>query len=669
MAAMPRRLPARFVCALCGLMLLAAGSAPSYGQSPAPSAGPFIRPGVRLALPPPSEARTADGAPGPGYWQQRADYHIAARLDPRRHTVEGTVRIRYTNHSPDALDTLWLQLDQNLFASGSRGAQLQPEGTRWSGMFAGGGFRIASVSVEVGGRRAAASPFIDDTRMRLALPAPVAPHGGAATVEVGYAFTIPEYGADRMGRLKTTQGTVYEVAQWYPRMFVYDDVTGWDTLPYLGQGEFYLEYGDYEVALTVPRDYLVVATGELQNPEEVYTPEQRSRLEAARRSAETVGIVRPAEVGARASRPRGSGELTWRYKAANVRDFAWAASDAFILDAAGWKEVLILSAYPREALGDPRGGQPGWEASTQYARHAIAYYSGYLLEYPYPVAINVAGIVGGMEYPMIVFCSADARGRDLFGVTDHEFGHSWFPMIVGSNERRHAWMDEGFNTFINHYSLRAFYGPESSGYGSSPAYTALMMRDFAGGPPIAIAPDSMGLGDLGFLAYRKPGNALVLLREAVLGPEAFDEAFRTYTRRWAYKHPTPADFFRTFEDVTGRNLDWFWLGWLYSTKLVDQGIASVAPTAAGAAVTLRSDEPLLLPVELEINYADGRTATRAYPVEDWGADGRMHIAIDDGPVIGLRLDPALKLPDVDVLDNLWRAEAPAEGGGGRSAQP
>ncbi len=293
---------------------------------------------------------------------------------------------------------------------------------------------------------------------------------------------IPEYGADRMGRMEGEDGWVYELAQWYPRVYVYDEVEGWNPMPYLGQGEFYLEYGSFDVEITAPRDFIVVGSGELLNPADTWPAEQRRRLERASTSAETVAIVSADEVGEDAVRPDGSGPVTWRFRIANARDFAWAASRAFILDAASWDGTLLMSAYPKEGLGDD--ANPGWEMSTQYLCHTIRHYSEEWFRYPYPVAVNVAGVVGGMEYPGIVFCGVGARGQGLFGVTDHEFGHIWFPMIVGNDERRHAWMDEGFNTFINHYSNLEYYGLESSRASrtSGPYIAGQMAAPFADQP-------------------------------------------------------------------------------------------------------------------------------------------------------------------------------------------
>ena len=565
-----------------------------------------------LDLPPANTYRTGSGKPGPDYWQQRADYRIAVTLDPATHRLSGTETITYTNNAPHALDYLWLQLDQNLFDTNSRGARLQPDDTRWTGFFDDGGFDLTRVELVRGDERTTASYLIDDTRLRIALDKPMPPGGSSIVIEIDFAFTVPPYGADRMGRLDVDQGTVYEFAQWYPRLYVYDDVNGWNPLPYLGQGEFYLEYGSFDVEITAPRDFVVVASGELQNEAEVWTEEQQQRLAQARRSAETIPIIAEDEVGTPETRPAGSEMLTWIFHAEDVRDFAWAASQAFILDAAGWEGILLMSAYPKEGLGTEE--TPGWEASTQYLRHSIPHYSEMWYRYPYPVAVNVAGVVGGMEYPGIVFCSVQARDRGLFGVTDHEFGHTWFPMIVGNDERRYAWMDEGFNTFINYYSKVAFYGEEAiQSARVAPENIARRMQEPIADQPIFTYPDQLRRQGLGFLAYRKPGAGLILLREYLLGPERFDTAFREYIKRWAFKHPQPADFFRTIEEVAGEDLDWFWRSWFYGTATLDQALTAVTANDAGATIEVMHLQGLLMPVELELRYADDTTERLRIP--------------------------------------------------------
>ncbi len=606
-----------------------------------------------LELQPTNAYRSASGQPGPAYWQQRADYDIHVTLDPAARRIDGSETIRYTNNSPHELEYLWIQLDQNLFRPGSRGAGIQPPDSRWRGSFEGGGFDLSDVRVD--GRPA--DYLVDDTRMRITLDEPMAPGGSTADISLDFGFEIPQYGADRMGWLDVEQGTVFELAQWYPRMYVFDDVNGWNTMPYLGQGEFYLEYGDFDLALTVPHNFIVASTGELQNPDEVLTADQRERLDAARGSAETVMIVSPEEVGTAAARPSGSGMLTWHFRAENVRDVAWAASEAFIWDAAGWEGVLNMSYYPQEGIGTP--DNPGWEESTEYVRHSIQHYSEMWYDYPYPVAINVAGIVGGMEYPMIVFCSVNARDRSLFGVTTHEIGHEWYPMIVGSDERRYAWMDEGLDTFINHYATLAYYGEDEPTQLNADFISRGMLSDLAD-VPIYTYPDAIPREGLGFLAYQKPAMGLYLLREYVLGPDRFDPAFREYTERWAYKHPKPSDFFRTMQDVSGERLDWFWRGWLFETDVLDQQIESVAQAETQTRVTIEHEDGLVMPIDLLIRYEDGRTETRRIPVEAFVNSDTFTEVIERGDVESVTIDPEMLLPDVQRQNNRWSTSDPSE---------
>ena len=604
-----------------------------------------------LDLPEPGPFRDASGAPGAEYWQQRADYHIRASLVDDR--IEGSERITYTNHSPDSLSSLWVQLDQNLFRETSYGARRAEElggDVRHGGFFKDGGFVISGVRLRRDDEMSVPEYRTEDTMMEILLDAPLAPGGARIEVEIDFAFEIPETGGDRMGQLDIRDGIIYQLAQWYPRVFTYDDVNGWNQSPFLGQGEWYLEYGDFEVELTVPRDFVVVATGELLNPEEVLTPTQRERLARARESEETIHIIEPDEAGDDGTRPPGELPLTWRFRADNVRDFAWAASDRFVWDAAGWEDVLVMSVYPEESIGGL--GVSGWERSTEYLRHSVQYYSDQWFRYPYPVAINVAGLALGMEYPMIVFCSWESRGAFLFSVTDHEIGHTWFPMIVGSDERRYAWMDEGFNTFMNYYSGIEFSGGEPIlGEFMSPAQIAVDTR--RPGHAILTPADSIPEEEIGVLAYNKPAAVLVLLREEVLGPDLFDEGFREYIRRWAWKHPQPADFIRTMEDVSGRDLDWFFKGWIYEDAVLDQAIASVRRLGDTTTVTIENRGGIPMPLEIRILYRGGDEQRHEAPVEAWEVDGTYVLEVVGGVVRNVQLDPDGILPDVNRGNNVW----------------
>ena len=605
-----------------------------------------------------NEFRSAGGAPGPKYWQNRSDYAINVTLDTAQHRLSGSVQITYTNNSPDTLSFVWLQLDQNVYREDSRGeAASQYSGGRFVNRSFTQGDEISSVSIVQNGKTQAASYRVNDTRMKIQLPAALKANGGTVQFRINYAFTIPQYGTDRMGRLQTRNGWIYEIAQWYPRMCVYDDVLGWNTLPYLGAGEFYLDYGNIEYSVTAPADMVVAGSGELLNAAQVLTPEQSSRLAKARASDQTVTIKDSTAVISPTDKRRGN--LTWRFSCKNTRDVAWAASRAFIWDAArinlpGGKKALAQSVYPVEVASTK-----AWGRSTEYVKGCIELYSNKWFSFSYPVATNVAGIVGGMEYPGIVFCSARATGAGLWGVTDHEFGHNWFPMIVGSNERKYAWMDEGFNTFINGINTKAF----NNGEYYRPADISKTGPGMFGANAEALTtiPDVIQNAQLGNVAYFKPGLGLKLLREQVLGPERFDEAFRTYVHRWAFKHPTPWDFFRTMDNVAGEDLSWFWRGWFLNTWKLDQSVKEVKykenDPAKGALVTIENLEQLVMPVEVAIQTADGKADTVKLPVEIWQRGGTWTFLYPSTTTLSqVTIDPQGALPDVNRANNTWNAK-------------
>ncbi|MEI6947916.1 M1 family metallopeptidase [Paraflavisolibacter sp. H34] len=602
-----------------------------------------------------NDYRSASGEPGPKYWQNRADYRINCTLDPDRHFLSGDVEISYTNNSPDNLKFLWLQLDQNIFQDTSRGSATTTQaGGRWANIGFTKGDVIKSVSVEADGKKYTPQFIVNDTRLQLWLQQPLKAAGSKVKVNLTYEFEIPEYGADRMGRLNTTNGWVYEVAQWFPRMCVYDDILGWNTLPYIGAGEFYLEYGDIEYAVTLPGNMIVAGSGELLNEKEVLTAEQQTRLAAARNSDKTVVLRSAAEVKSPRSRP--SGMLTWKFRIQNARDAAWAASKAFVWDAArinlpSGKKSLAVSVYPVESMK-----KDGWQRSTEMVKASIEHYSKTWFEYPYPVASNVAGIVGGMEYPGIVFCSFSDSGSGLWGVTDHELGHTWFPMIVGSNERRYAWMDEGFNTFINSLSTKAYNGGEFATFSFFPAEDMTSVVYSPKMDPLMTAPDVIQQQNLGIVAYDKPSNMLTALREVVLGPQRFDAAFREYISRWAFRHPTPWDFFHTMENVAGEDLSWFWRAWVFSNWKLDQGVKGVQyqenKPGNGAAITIENLEQMVMPVSVLVKEAGGKEYRVHLPVEIWQRGPEWTFTVPTTKrITEVVLDPDKKLPDVNRKNN------------------
>ena len=603
-----------------------------------------------------SITRSSDGSPNVGYWQNRADYQINVSLDENTNQISGSVIITYKNNSPQALPFLWLQLDQNLFAKGSRGQARMPVGSRSRYGSAestfDGGYKITSVRNATD--NSTAEYLITDTRMQIKLPKAVKPGGDVVKIKIDYSFTLPEEGADRCGILKTKNGNIYAVAQWYPRMCVYDDVEGWNTLPYIGPSEFYLEYGDYDFSITAPATHIVVASGDLQNAAEVLTATQLKRMADAKNSDATVVVRSESEVTEPSSRPKTTGTLTWKYKMLNARDVSWSSSKSFIWDAAkinlaGGNKALAQSLYPVESKGTNK-----WTRATEFTKASIENYSKRWFQYPYPVATNVASNVSGMEYPGIVFCGSNAAGADLFGVTDHEFGHTWFPMIVGSNERKYGWMDEGFNTFINSLALKDFNKGEFDG--SSP--TPSMLTGYLFGPmseSIINTPDAMKEANIGSSLYFKPGYGLTLLRNNILGPERFDYAFTEYIKRWAFKHPTPWDFFKTMDNVAGENLSWFWKGWFLENYKLDQSIKDVSNDAGkGVIVTLENLDQMAMPVTIGFETVSGKKGTVNLPVEIWNNTNVFKVKLPVTEAVkSVTIDPNKEFPDMNYENNKW----------------
>lgn len=614
---------------------------------------------------PGNDYRSASGEPGPKYWQNKADYSINCKLDTATHSVTGDVTITYTNNSPDNLRFLWLQMDQNIYKKDSRGSATTTQtGGRWANSGFTDGYTITSVQLETAGVMHAPDKTIKtDTRMQLFLKDQLG-KGEKVKIRISYSFTIPEYGTDRMGRLKTKNGIVYEVAQWFPRMCVYDDIQGWNTLPYIGAGEFYLEYGDIDFSITAPADLIIVGSGELVNPQECYTAEQMKRWEAAAKSDKTVTIRSDKEVTEKNSRPK-TASTTWRFRIQNTRDVAWAASKAFVQDAArinlkSGKKCMAISVYPVESIV-----KNGWQRSTEFTKASIEHYSTKWFEHPYPAATNVAGIVGGMEYPGIVFCSAESSGTGLWGVTDHEFGHTWFPMIVGSNERKYAWMDEGFNTFINDLSTESFNNGEfkEAGFFGDPNSSFMVKYTFGDKMDgLYNIPDVIQQENLGIAAYMKPAQMLTALRELVLGKERFDAAFAEYIRRWAFKHPTPWDFFHTMENVAGEDLSWFWRAWVLNSWKLDMKVKEVTyiddNAEKGSEITIETLEKMVMPVTVLVKESNGKEHKINLPVEIWQRGAEWHFTVPTTSEIKeVVLDPDKKLPEWERSNNSWKKKA------------
>ena len=603
---------------------------------------------------PVSPMRSAAGVPGPGYWQNSADYKIAVSLDDVANKITGDVEITYKNNSPDKLPFLWLQLDQNSFNTQSRGGKTTPiSGGRFGNLAFEGGYRIESVTID--GKPA--NFIVEDTRMQIRLASPLAEKIGTAKIKIAYSFTSPENASDRMGIQQTKNGAIYTVAQWFPRVCVYDDIEGWNVLPYLGAGEFYLEYGNFEYSINAPASHIVVGSGELLNPTEVYTADQVKKWAAAANSETTVVIRSAAEVTDPASRPA-KDRLTWKFKCNNARDVAFASSKSFILDACrinlpSGKKSLAVSVYPVES-----DGKDAWGRSSEYVKASIEHYSNWLYEYSYPVATNVAGMVSGMEYPGIIFCGYKDKTASLWGVTDHEFGHNWFPMIVGSNERKFAWMDEGFNTFINFYSTDAFNkGEYKNRKFDMHTMAKSIFRETA--DPIMSIPDVIQTRNLGMEAYGKPGFGLRILRENILGADRFDYAFKNYINKWAFKHPTPMDFFRAMEDGAGEDLGWFWKAWFYELWRLDQSVKDVdyveQDPAKGAVITIENLDKMAMPAVVEVELTSGEKERFTFPVEIWQRGYSWTFRTSTKlPIKSVVIDPDHSFPDMDSKNNTWK---------------
>jgi hypothetical protein len=643
------------------LAVAVALSAPLGAHAQTAAAGGYdpLKTFAPLTLPQPAGLiRGPAGAPGPAYWQNRADYRIDARLDPAAKRLFADETITYTNNSPDSLDLLWVQLDQNIYRPDSR-AGAMGGGSRQRASTEG--FVIEAVEVEAGGKRLALEPLISDTRLRVLLPQPLA-HGGQLKLHIRYHFTIPGLFGGRMAWGPSTGGDIYDLAQWYPRMQVYDDLRGWDTLPYLAN-EFYLEYGDFDYAVTVPADMIVAGSGDLANPQEVLTPAQLARLAQARTSDRTVMIRTPQEVPP-AAQPLATATRTWRFHMDHTRDVAFSASRAFVWDAArinlpGGRSALAQSVYPPESVGDA-----AWGRSTEYLKDAVEHFSARWFAYPWPNAVNVAGPASGMEYPGLLFDGIGDKGKVLFWITAHEIGHSWFPMIVGSDERRDAWIDEGFNTFIDVYEsddfAKGLYGPKrdseyAPGAGTPGDQIAALLADPAA-PPIVSRADTVREKYRHPVTYFKTAYGLVLLREDILGPERFDHAFRKFIADWAFRHPKPSDFFRAMESEGGEDLAWFWRGYFLNTWTNDMAVTAVKYTDGdpthGAEVTVANLGQLVLPATLRVTFTSGKALDIRVPVETWMQTGSHLFAIPPGgPVAEAVVDPDHRLPDRDRANN------------------
>ena len=625
----------------------------AFGQSRYKPADLF--PALPL-LPPGSEYRTATGEPGPAYWQNQSDYVIDVALADKQNLIKGVVSVTYTNNSPKALASLWMQLEQNVFKKDSKGVL--------SGLFlyknpaektADGGFEIEDIQL-TGGNAAKIKYNIYDTRMQLHLPA-LLQSGQKVTFRIKYQYHFPvnyknaDFQVNRTDLLPTKNGDIYAVAQWYPRMYVLDDVEGWNTLPYLGNGEFYLDFGNFRVNITLPSAYIVEASGDLLNPEEVLTPVALKRLQAAHESETPVMIRSAKEVSEASSRPSAP-TCTWKFRMDNTRDFAWTASKSFIWEALSFKlssgkRVMGSSLYPVESAK-----KKSWLRSSEYVKFTLQYFSEKWHEYPFNKAVNVASNLDGMEYPGLVFCAAKDTGNMYWAVVNHELGHNWFPMTVGSNERKYAWMDEGFNLFLDMMATKDFNKGEFIGYAEIDSARMTLFADKL--LPIVSRPDAIPGNQVYPIEYQKTAYLLALLRNHILGPDRFDPAFRKYINDWAFKHPTPWDFFRSIDSSTGEDLTWFWKSMFLENYRLDQGITKVEARGGKTLITIENKERAAMPLVVEITYKSGAKEQRTFPVEIWQYTGVYTFEADKTePVAKVVIDPDDIYPDVNKVNNVF----------------
>lgn len=628
---------------------------PAHGAglvADAPSFQPVEPPGAYVAA---VEAgtRAADGRPGPNYWQQRVDYSIDVELDPASAVVSGSATITIHNNSPNSLPVLALRLYQNVFSEGvERNRTVQLTGGVDLSRVAAGGVDLAEATQQTFNSGPGYLPL--GTLLAIRLSEPLAA-GAQAELEVDWSFVVSGGGGFRNGHL---DNEVFNIAQWYPQVTVNDDVFGLDTDPYLGDGEFYVDYGDFDVNVTVPEQWVVVGTGSLLNPDEVLRSDQVAMLAAAPALDTLVNIVTAEDIAeGRVTRSSADGTHTWRFRAENVRDFAWAASSKYAWDATGAEtggeqgRALIQGVYDPEVTT--------WAESAPMGKHAIEFFSDYLYPYPYPTATVAYGPpqVGGMEYPMITFINRRTDPVSLNGVTTHELSHFWLPMIVGTDENAYAWMDEGFTTFNTALAMVDYYGDETPDGRTRVGAMGGYLRAAQAEAEVPIM-DHTDYADNGFgrsiAAYSKPGMLMHALRH-MMGEEKFDAAYRDYIATWAYKHPLPWDFFAMMEEAAGTDLDWYWQAWYYQTVTLDQAIVAVNDVDGGVEVTVSNNRGGVMPVELHLALDDGSTTVQAvWPASVWAGTREVTRFVPaDGQVTKVSIDPDGWYPDIQRTNNDW----------------
>ena len=649
---------------LAGLLTITSVSACGGGRTAPPvtpaRSGTTATAGGGLELPPNETfdravsrgTRTVSGAPGPRYWQQWTDYKLEAELNPvsKRLAAKGT--LTYHNRSPDTLPEVYVHLLHNLFAPGARHNTDVPwsvEGVSLSRVVAQGQELKPSEEETVGYE-------VDGTVMRIRLPRPLA-SGASVSLDFSWRLRIPPDGAPRGGQ----DGETYYINYWYPQMAVYDDLTGWQIDQYLGNAEFYMGYGNYDVALTLPEGWLVTSTGQLTNPAQVLSAQTRARLDSARTAPGIVRVVREADRAPGTSTARGTnGKLTWRFRADSVRDVSWATSAKYLWDASsaavgdhngdGQPDKAAIYAFYRPELRPSH-----WDESARYSRHSVEFFSRYLLPYPYPhmTAVDGPTSCGGMEYPMMTCIGGQWDTLGLYEVTNHEIAHMWFPMLVGSDEKRHAWMDEGLAQFGQSQAMADFF----KGYDDEEINRRNYLSFAESGGEVEL----MRHGDryptynsYGVASYYKPATVLVALR-GVLGEETFNKAFREYARRWLYKHPSPADLFNTFESISGRDLSWFWRSWFYETWKLDQAIDTVSTAGDSLEIVVENRGRAIMPVRLTVSRTGGQVDSLTIPADVWLGDERRRTVrvVREPSVRNIEIDRDQDFPDIDRSNQAW----------------
>ena len=652
---------ARLVLVLLLLSACSGGRSTPGSTAPASGRGTNGAPALRAMTMPVLEGyelsvnrgtRGRNGTPGPRYWQQWADYKLEAELNPVSKRLTGKSSVTYWNRSPDTLETVYIQLLHNIFAPGSR----HNTGVPWAveGVELG---RVAAQGTELAAATGNAAGYdVNGTIMRLRLPRPLPP-GGNAELAFAWKLRVPPDGAPRGGQ----DGEAYFISYWYPQMAVYDDINGWQIDQYLGNAEFYMGYGNYDVSLTLPAGWLVTSTGTLQNPEEVLSAQTRARLDSARTSSGIVHVVTDADREPGRSTTAGTGgKLTWRFRAENVRDVSWAASPRYLWDATnaavgdangdGKADTSLVQSFWR-----PEQRASHWDESARYSRHSVEFFSKYLWPYPYPhmTAVDGPTSCGGMEFPMMTCIGGQWDTLGMYEVTNHEIGHMWFPMIVGSDEKRYAWMDEGLTQFDQSQAMADFFKGFDDEVRNRKPYIDLAT---VGGEV-----ELMRHGDrypnyqaYGIASYYKPATALVALR-GVLGRDLFHQALQEYGRRWQYRHPSPYDLFATFEDVSGRDLSWFWRTWFFETWRLDQAIDSVTTVGDSLEVGIENRGRAPMPVHVVVTRADGRADSLTVPADIWlGGARQTTVRVAKEPAVrAIEIDPAREFPDVDRDNQRW----------------